>query len=146
MPASTLKAKDAVKATSRMLRAGWHSIQIEALTILTERVASPKEVAVELGLTTAKAGFISRHIRELQKQGLVVLVRTEPRRGAVEHFYEAVAPLVVMDDEAERMSLEERLIYSCWIISRMSGDFALAVTAARSMSERIGTSLGSHFG
>ena len=129
MPASPVTAQDAVKATSRLLRAGWHRIQIEALTILVERVASPKEVAVKLGLTTAKAGYVSRHIKELEKRGLVELVRTEPRRGATEHFYRAVHPLIVMDDDAKRMSFEERLILSCWIIARMSADFMMAIEA-----------------
>jgi predicted transcriptional regulator len=118
---------DAVEATSKMLRAGWHSIQIKALTILTERLASPKEIAVELGMTAAKAGRVSYHVKELLNRGLVELVRTEQRRGASEHFYRAVGPLIVMDPEAERMSFEERFAFSCWIICCMSADFALAL-------------------
>lgn len=127
MTNSPVTAQEVVKATSRMLRAGWHPIQIEALTILSERIASPKDVAIELGLTAAKSGYVSGHIKELYKRGLVELVRTESRRGANEHFYKAIEPLVVTDEDAERMSFEERLILSCWIIARMSGDFLLAV-------------------
>jgi DNA-binding MarR family transcriptional regulator len=127
MPVTPVKAQETVKATSRLLRAGWHPIQIEALTILAERDASPKEVAVKLKLTSAKAGYVSGHIKELESRGLVELVRTEARRGATEHFYRAIHPLVVMDDESRRMSFEERLTLSCWIISRMSADFAMAV-------------------
>lgn len=128
MPA-TPKATEVVKATSRMLRAGWHPIQIQAQTILTERIASPKEIALELGLPAAKAGYVSGHIKELEKRGLVELVRTERRHSANERFYRATEPLIVADDEAERMSFEERLILSCWIIARMSGDFLQAVEA-----------------
>jgi DNA-binding MarR family transcriptional regulator len=135
MPVSPPTAQDAVKATSRLLRAGWHPIQIEALTILSDHVASPKEVAVELKLTAAKAGYVSGHIKELEKRGLVELVRTEPRRGATEHFYKAIHPLIVLDEDAERMSFEERLILSCWIISRMSVDFVMAVETG-SIDER----------
>jgi len=119
--------KEAVEATTKMLRAGWHPIQIKALTILTERIASPKEIAVELGLTAARAGRVSYHVRALLKRGLVELVRTEPRRGASEHFYRAVEPLIVMDPDAERMSFEERLTFSCWIICCISADFALGL-------------------
>jgi predicted transcriptional regulator len=119
--------KDVLKATRKMLRAGWHPIQIRALTILTERVASPKEIAVALRLTSAKAGYVSYHVKELLTRGLIELVRTEPRRGANEHFYRAAKPLIVMDDEAERMSFEERLAFSCWIICCINGDFAMAV-------------------
>src|SRR4051794_26671084 len=77
------------KATSKLLRAGWHPIQYKALHILTERVASPKEIAIELGLTSAKASNVDCHVKQLQSQGLVELVRTEPRRGVNEHFYRA---------------------------------------------------------
>jgi hypothetical protein len=38
MPVSPPTAQDAVKATTRLLRAGWHPIQIEALTILSARM------------------------------------------------------------------------------------------------------------
>jgi len=121
--------KGALKATSKMLRAGWHPIQIKALTILTERVASPKEIAIELNLTSAKAGYVSYHVKELLARGLIELVRTASRRGAREHFYRTAKPLIVMDDEAERMSFEERLAFSCWIICCINGDFAMAVEA-----------------
>jgi hypothetical protein len=119
--------KEAIEATAKMLRAGWHPVQIKALTILTERIASPKEIAVELGMTATKAGQVSYHVKELLKRGLVQLVRTEPRRGACEHFYRAMESLIVMDADAQRMSLEERLSFSCWIICRISADLALAL-------------------
>ncbi len=119
-----------------MLRAGWHPIQIKALTILTERIASPKEIAIELELTSAKSSYVSYHVKGLLAHGLVELVRTEPRRGVSEHFYRAAKPLIVMDDEAERMSLEERSAFSRWIIRCINGDFALAVEAG-SIDDRI---------
>jgi predicted transcriptional regulator len=119
----------AIKATTKMLRAGWHPIQFKALHIFTERVASPKEVAIELGLTAAKVRNVSYHVNELRSRGLIELVRTEPRRGASEHFYRATKPLIITDDEAERMSIEERLAFSCWIICCIGGDFAMAVEA-----------------
>jgi DNA-binding transcriptional ArsR family regulator len=118
-----------MEVTTRLLRAGWHPIQIEALTILAEQEASPKEVAIKLKLTAAKAGYVSGHIKELEKRGLVELARTQPRRGAIEHFYRAIKPLVVTDVDAKRLSLEERLILSAWIINRISDDFLMAVEA-----------------
>ena len=128
--------KEVNKATTKMLRAGWHTVQFKSLHILTERVASPKEIAIELGMTAAKAGYVSYHIKELLARGLVELVRTEPRRGASEHFYRATAPLIVMDGDAERMSFEERLAFSCWIISCINGDFAKAIHAG-TIDERV---------
>jgi len=127
----------AIEATTKLLRAGWHPIQIEALTILVERgVASPKEIAVELGLTKAKAGYVSHHCKELVKKGLAELDHTEPRRGASEHFYKALVPLVVLDEDAERMSFEERLQLTCWIAARISHDLITGIESG-TIDERI---------
>lgn len=125
-----------IEATTQLLRAGWHPVKIQALTILTERTASPKEIAEELGLTKAKAGYCSFHVKELVKLGLVALDRTEPRRGASEHFYRAVMPLIVSTEDANRMSLEERLLFTCWILACVSHDFARAVESG-AIDERI---------
>jgi len=38
-----------------------------------------------------RLGNVSYHVRILRELGLVELVRTEPRRGALEHFYRATA-------------------------------------------------------
>jgi DNA-binding transcriptional ArsR family regulator len=55
--------------------------------MLDGRVASPNELARELELPL---GRVSYHIRLLNDLGAIELVRTEPRRGALEHFYKAV--------------------------------------------------------
>ncbi len=133
---STEATGDVIEGAKRLLRAGWHPIQLQAFTILSDREASPKEIAIELGLTKAKAGYVSRHVKELESRGLVILKRTEPRRGANEHYYRAVAPLIVDNDQAEEMSLEERLSLSCWIVSCISHDFLRAIGAG-TIDERI---------
>jgi DNA-binding transcriptional ArsR family regulator len=70
----------------RLIRALGHPIRVRALTILNERVASPNELARQLG---AHLGSVSYHVRILLELGAIELVKTEPRRGAVEHFYRA---------------------------------------------------------
>ncbi len=57
------------------------------LTVLNQRVASPSELAGELD---EPIGNVSYHMRTLADLGMVELVRTEPRRGAVEHYYRAI--------------------------------------------------------
>jgi hypothetical protein len=51
-------------------------------------VSSPGELAVELD---APLGVISYHVRMLREYHCVELVRTAPRRGALQHFYRAIA-------------------------------------------------------
>jgi predicted transcriptional regulator len=58
------------------------------LGMLDERVASPRQLSDELD---APLQNVSYHVRELAKLGLIKLVRTTQRRGAIEHHYKAVA-------------------------------------------------------
>jgi DNA-binding transcriptional ArsR family regulator len=58
------------------------------LGLLDERVASPRQLSDELD---APLQNVSYHVRELAKLGLIKLVRTTQRRGAIEHHYKAVA-------------------------------------------------------
>src|SRR4051795_6611995 len=73
---------------ARIAKALAHPLRARILQRLGERIASPGELAVELG---AGLGVVSYHAGMLRDYGCVELVRTEPRRGALEHFYRAIA-------------------------------------------------------
>lgn len=49
---------------------------------------SPKQLS---DFTKKHLSLVGYHVRELAKHGAVELVETRPRRGSVEHFYEATA-------------------------------------------------------
>lgn len=63
-----------------------HPLRVAILGELEERTASPSDLAATLG---APVGNVSYHVRTLARLGLVKLVDTQPRRGAVEHYYRA---------------------------------------------------------
>ena len=65
-----------------------HPLRTRILTALEERTASPSELATELG---AELGVVSYHVRRLVGLKLLKLVKSVPRRGAVEHYYTATA-------------------------------------------------------
>jgi DNA-binding transcriptional ArsR family regulator len=69
---------------------------VRILAVLDERMASPSELAKEL---EAPLGNVSYHVRILASLGLIRLVKETPRRGSVEHHYEAV-PRPLISDEA----------------------------------------------
>jgi DNA-binding transcriptional ArsR family regulator len=71
-----------------LIKALAHPMRPRILGLLDERVASPRELSDELG---APLQNVSYHVGELTKLGLIKLVRTTPRRGAIEHHYTAVA-------------------------------------------------------
>jgi DNA-binding transcriptional ArsR family regulator len=71
----------------RLAKAFSHRLRLRLLQHLTEHgVASPSALADALG---EPLGNVSYHVRILRELDCIELVRTEPRRGALEHFYRA---------------------------------------------------------
>jgi DNA-binding transcriptional ArsR family regulator len=70
----------------RLIKALGHPIRVRALEILNARVASPSELAKELG---EPLGNVAYHVKILEENDAIELVRTAPVRGALEHFYRA---------------------------------------------------------
>jgi DNA-binding transcriptional ArsR family regulator len=78
----------------KLVRALAHPLRARILGILEERRASPRELSDELD---APLGTVSYHFRTLAQLKLIKLVKKTPRRGAIEHHYEAVGPATVSD-------------------------------------------------
>src|SRR3954467_5915518 len=89
---------------ARIAKALAHPLRARILQRLGERVASPGDLAVELN---APLGVVSYHVRMLRDYECVELVRTEPVRGALQHFYRATARPTL--DEAQWRKLPARL-------------------------------------
>lgn len=51
-------------------------------------------VDVQRSLGESKLGNVSYHVRALLADGFIELVRTEPRRGALAHYYRATSKLL----------------------------------------------------
>src|SRR3954465_15127927 len=71
---------------ARIAKALAHPLRARILQRLGERVASPGDLALGPG---PPLGVVSYHVRMLRDYDCVELVRTEPRRGALQHFYRA---------------------------------------------------------
>jgi DNA-binding transcriptional ArsR family regulator len=83
------KAKKRSKATGvdqRLVKALAHPLRVEILGILNERMASPNELSKELDEGLSQ---VSYHVKVLKDFECIEMVKTEPRRGAVEHYYRA---------------------------------------------------------
>jgi DNA-binding transcriptional ArsR family regulator len=78
----------------RLVKAFAHPLRIRILGIFENQTASPSEIAEQLGVPL---GNVSYHVRILADYGLIKLVRRTPRRGAIEHHYEAVGRLRITD-------------------------------------------------
>jgi DNA-binding transcriptional ArsR family regulator len=90
---------------ARLVKGLAHPLRIAILRVLEDRTASPSEIAEEID---APLGNVSYHVRFLARLGLVELAGTRPRRGAVEHYYRAVARMQVSQEAWERVPLPVR--------------------------------------
>lgn len=79
-----MEEKRDARIDQELVKALSHPIRVEILETLQGRVASPSELSQEMN---ASLGVISYHAKTLVKCGCLELVHTEPRRGAVEHFF-----------------------------------------------------------
>jgi DNA-binding transcriptional ArsR family regulator len=96
---------ETVEVDRRIVKALSHPLRTRILQVLSERVASPNEIAREIG---EPLGNVSYHVRILLEHGCVELVRTEPRRGALEHFYRPLVRPMLGDAEWQALPAELR--------------------------------------
>ena len=72
--------------TQQLAKALAHPLRVRILSSLQKGISSPNQLSQELG---EPLGNVSYHVKTLLEYDCVELVKTEPRRGAVEHFYRA---------------------------------------------------------
>ncbi len=82
----------------RLVRAVAHPLRVEILEVLVGKgEMSPTQIAETLG---SKPGNVSYHVNVLRECEVLELVRTEPRRGALEHYYRPAASIRAFIDLA----------------------------------------------
>jgi DNA-binding transcriptional ArsR family regulator len=108
----------------KLIKALAHPLRVELLAILNDRMASPNELHKELeeGLSQ-----VSYHIKVLKDFECIEMVKTEPRRGAVEHYYRA----------------SERVFIPSWVMKLMpkSAQRTMFGDVLSDIEQDVGTSL-----
>ena len=89
----------------RLVKALTHPLRWQILEVLNQGVNSPREIAEELG---AKLGDVGYHVRRLHELGVIELVRTEQRRGAIKHFYRPTTRAILNDRQWARLPVSVR--------------------------------------
>lgn len=96
----TKKTKNAGGVDQRLVKALAHPLRVEILAILNERMASPNELSKELDEGLSQ---VSYHVKVLKDFDCIEMVKTEPRRGAVEHYYRATARAFLSDSDWRKL-------------------------------------------
>ncbi len=103
-----------------------HPTRVLAYVILNERVASPTEIAREIGKDVGHVGY---HVRKLREMDLIELVEENPVRGAVEHRYAATKRPIVGDADWAHLTLEQRESLTRLTTQLIVADAAAAIEA-----------------
>jgi DNA-binding transcriptional ArsR family regulator len=91
--------------TQQLAKALAHPLRVRILTSLHKGISSPNQLAQELG---EPLGNVSYHVKTLLEYDCVELVKTEPRRGAVEHFYRATERAFFSDSDWAKIPASAR--------------------------------------
>jgi DNA-binding transcriptional ArsR family regulator len=103
-----------------------HPVRAKALTILSDRIASPKEISDEID---APLSNVSYHVRVLDELGLVEIMEEESVRGSVAHFYKAVERPLIDNPDWEKLDPKVRTAFSGYIIETLMSDAARSLQA-----------------
>ena len=114
------------KGAQALIKALGHPLRYQLLTVFTEREASPNELARELGEGLSQTSY---HVKVLSDLGLIELQRTEPRRGAIEHYYRAAQRPLLDTSEWEQIDPLERKAFSGYIIELLIADASRSLDA-----------------
>jgi DNA-binding transcriptional ArsR family regulator len=117
----------------RIVKALSHPLRTRILQLLSERVASPNEMAKALD---EPLGNVSYHVRILLDHECIELVDTQPRRGALEHFYRPLVRPMLGDAEWHALSPELRQQLSGRTLSDLFSDARSALEAGGFDGER----------
>jgi DNA-binding transcriptional ArsR family regulator len=91
--------------TQQLAKALAHPLRVRILSSLHKGISSPNQLAQELD---EPLGNVSYHVKTLLEYGCVELVKTEPRRGAVEHFYRATDRAFLSDSDWAKIPASAR--------------------------------------
>lgn len=107
-----------------LVKALGHELRVEILTILNERMASPNELSKELGEGLSQ---VSYHVKVLKDYKTIKQVKTEPRRGAVEHYYRATSRAFLSDRDWRELPDSVRPGLSADLFELVVNDAATAI-------------------
>lgn len=121
------KRSDLEPLDQRLMKALSHTLRVQILTLVNERPWSPNEISKELDEGLSQ---VSYHVKVLKDFECIELVKTEPRRGAVEHYYSAVERIIVPEGMSAELPKSSRLELLGKIIRDAERDIHEALKAA----------------
>jgi DNA-binding transcriptional ArsR family regulator len=105
-----------------------HPTRVRVMSVLTERSASPRQLAAEID---EPLNNVTYHVKQLRDLGCIELVRADRVRGGrvVEHFYRSSRRAYFDEDAWDALTEKERYGVISAILKMISKDIATAMSA-----------------
>lgn len=105
-----------------------HPTRLRTLRVLTEREATPKEIAEEIGEPLNNVAY---HIKVLKRLECIELVRVNQTQGGrvAEHVYKGTRRPYWSEDDLEALSESEKLDVIAGVMQHVSDDIATAMAS-----------------
>jgi DNA-binding transcriptional ArsR family regulator len=118
--------KHAAGVNAEVFKALSHPLRCRILVLLTERVASPRELADLLEETLDNVSYHCRKMAEAEV-GLIELVATDQRHGGTQHYYKATARPILDTEEWEKVPRMVREVGTVSVAQLVVGDLSEAI-------------------
>jgi DNA-binding transcriptional ArsR family regulator len=122
------KAKQEESLNQKLIKALAHPLRVRILAFMNDRPWSPRELEQELGEGLSQ---VSYHVKVLRDFELISLTKTEPRRGAVEHFYRATERAFIPGGMAKHIPKSGRRIMYSDVMEEIDKDVAASLKSGR---------------
>lgn len=109
---------------ARLMKALAHPLRERILAALVSREASPSQLARRLGEPLPN---VNGHIKQLERLGVVELVETRTKRGAVEHVYRALMRPWFHDDVWAELGQGQREALTLAVLNEVFADIDAAI-------------------
>jgi DNA-binding transcriptional ArsR family regulator len=122
------KKRQELTARQKFMKAMSHNLRVRILAYMNDRPWSPRELSIELDEGLSQ---VSYHVGVLRDFDLIELVKTEPRRGAVEHFYRAVERAFMLSSVTKHYPKSGRRLMIVETIEDANMDIATSLASGR---------------
>lgn len=110
-----------------------YRIRVEILTLLNQAVYATDELAEIVGESRQVVNY---HLKTLEKDGSIEVVKTEERRGGDLHYYRAVKMAEYSEEDIEAMTPEERQAVVGYTVQGATAEILAALSAGKLTNDK----------
>lgn len=112
----------------RLIKGLAHPMRVRCLAFMNDRPWSPRELSDELNEGLSQ---VSYHVKVLRDFELIEMTGTEPRRGAVEHYYRAVQRVLIPEGLAKELPKSARRMMFGDVLEEIDRDVSASLKSGR---------------